>query len=327
MAAFVLTGVPEGQRHYEPLGNLFLFFDEEDHPVTDYRRELDLEQGVASVSYLRNGVRYSRESFVSYPAQTLTLRLTADKPGQLSFHTQLARGSEPWNKDRFSKHKFKYQVGFNAYVDESRSLSEDTTMMRGRCGGSDAVEFASVLKVKVSGGTVRTLGNSVIVENADEAVIYVSASTTFRDSDPLGWSAARVNNAAEMPYDQFKLEHIADYRTLFDRAKLSLPETPDCWMLPTDERLRNVKNGQQDDGLATLYFQYGRYLMIASSRPGSLPSTLQGIWNQDMLPIWDSKYTININTQMNYWPSESCNLAECHEPLFELLERMREPGA
>ncbi len=326
LAGFALTGIPEGQRHYEPLGNLFLFFDDEETSVTDYVRELDLETGMASVSYMKDGVRFHREMFVSYPAQVMALRLTASVPGSLSFHTQLSRGREPWNKEPFSKHKFKYQVGFNAYVDESRSLSSDTTMMRGQCGGEGSIVFGSVVKAEAEGGTAETIGNSIVIRNADSVTLYVAASTTFRTPDPIQACEARVNEAAKMSYRQLKEEHIRDYQSLFGRVRFTLPESGLLAGVPTNQRLKRVQEGQPDNGLIALYFQFGRYLMIAGSRPGSLPTTLQGIWNQDMLPIWDSKYTININTQMNYWPSEACNLAECHQPLFDLLERMREPG-
>ncbi|MBD0381853.1 glycoside hydrolase family 95 protein [Paenibacillus sedimenti] len=326
LAAFALTGVPEGQRHYEPLGNLYMFFAGEEGEITEYKRELDLETGIAAVSYKRDGVRYRREIFASFPNQCLVIHLTADTPGSLTFHTQLARGNEPWNYDPFGKHKFKYQVGFNAYVDESRALSDLSTMMRGQCGGRDGVDFAGMMKVKAEGGHVSTIGNTVLVEGADSATLYLTAGTTFRTEDPLAYCTDKIEEAQRQPYERLRCRHIEDYRSLFDRVCFSLPYPDSLDGQPTDVRLRRVSAGERDDGLLTLYFQFGRYLMIAGSRPGSLPTTLQGIWNQDMLPIWDSKYTININTQMNYWPSETCNLAECHLPLFELLERMRAPG-
>ncbi|MGM0883780.1 MAG: glycoside hydrolase family 95 protein [Bacillota bacterium] len=326
LAAFALPGVPEGQRHYEPLGNFYLFFGGEEGEITEYIRELDLETGVAAVSYNRDGVQYRREIFTSFPNQSLVIRLTADTPGSLTFHTQLARGNEPWNYDPIGKHKFKYQVGFNAYVDESRALSDDSTMMRGQCGGRDGITFASMFKVKAEGGNVSTIGNTVLVEGADSATIYLAAGTTFRTDDPLAYCKDKIEEAQGYPYDQLRTRHIEDYQSLFNRVSFTLPNSDSLDRLPTDARLRRISAGERDDGLVAVYFQFGRYLTIAGSRPGSLPTTLQGIWNQDMLPIWDSKYTININTQMNYWPSEACNLAECHLPLFELLERMRVPG-
>lgn len=326
LAAFALTGVPEGQRHYETLGNLFLFFDEEGE-VENYHRALDLETAILTSSFTKNGVSYRREAFTSYPSQVFVMHLTADQLGSLSFHTQLARGNSIWNRDPFSKYTFKYQVGFNAYVDENVALSQDSVCMKGRCGGEDAISFASVLKIKVSGGTVQTIGNTILVEGANTATIYLAAATTFREADPLAYAVEEIEQATLQTYDQLKREHIADYESLFHRVHFKLSSAGDSLNhLPTDTRLERVRRGERDDDLIPLYFQYGRYLMIAGSRPGSLPLTLQGIWNQDMLPVWDSKYTININTQMNYWPSEACNLADCHLPLFDLIERMREPG-
>lgn len=337
LAAFALTGVPEGQRHYETLGNLFLFFDEEGE-TENYYRALDLETAIVTSSFTKNGVTYHREAFTSFPAGVFVLHLTADQSGCLSFHTQLARGNSIWNRDPFSKYTFKYQVGFNAYLDENKALSQDSVYMKGRCGGEDAVTFASAMKIKITGGTVKTIGNSIIVEGADEATIYLAAATTYREADPVGYAVKRIEHAALQAYDELKREHIADYQALFQRVQFKLASGGniedgrndrndlDLNQLPTDARLERVRAGERDDDLIPLYFQYGRYLMIAGSRPGSLPLTLQGIWNQDMLPVWDSKYTININTQMNYWPSEACNLADCHLPLFDLIETMREPG-
>ncbi len=159
--------------------------------------------------------------------------------------------------------------------------------------------------------------------------MFISAATSFRYEDPLKASLDFINNAQKHSYDDLLAEHIKDYQRLFKRVELNIDDADldeSRHMLPTDERLENIKKGAKDNELIGLYFQFGRYLLISCSRPGSLPANLQGIWNQDFLPPWDSKYTININTQMNYWPAENCNLAECHKPLFDHIERMREPG-
>lgn len=325
LAAFALTGVPEGQRHYEPLGDLYLFFRGEESDITNYHRQLDLETGIATITYNREGVTYRREIFTSFPDQALVIRLTADQPGSLSFHTQLARGNVPGSSEPIEKRKFVYQVGFNANVDENKAISNHSTMMKGRSGGEGGVTFTSVLNIKAEGGSVETIGNSIIVEEADTATIYLTAATTFRYTDPLEYCTNRIEQLLQLSYDQLREKHLNDYQSLFHRVQFNLPHSREKELLPTDIRLNKIAE-DEDPSLVMLYFQFGRYLMIAGSRPGSLPTNLQGIWNKDMLPVWDSKYTININTQMNYWPSEACNLSECHLPLFEHIERMREPG-
>ncbi len=328
LSTFALSGIPEGQRHYEPLGDLYLFFSNEKGNVTAYKRELDLHSGVTRVEYNLNGINYKREIFTSYPHQAVVIRLTADQKGAISFHTQLSRGNEPWNDEPYSTYKFRYNGGFNAFVDQSRALGPDSSIMSGQCGGKGAIEFYSMLKVKAEGGSTNSIGNSVIVKGADSVTLFLTASTTFRDTDLEKTCLERINRVCQLPYEEVFHTHLEDYTRLFNRVLLNLEDEngKEADKLPTDERLERIKQGGEDHGLIQLFFQYGRYLLISGSRPGSLPANLQGIWNKDMLPVWDSKYTININTQMNYWPAESCNLSECHEPLFDLLERMREPG-
>lgn len=183
----------------------------------------------------------------------------------------------------------------------------DSLWVSGKCGGEGGVEFAGGAKVLQQGGSLEIIGNNVIVKGADSAVILFTAATTFREEDPHAYCKETLEKAAGYSYDELAERQLQDYSSLFSKMELDL--------------------GDAEDGrLLEFFFQYGRYLLIASSRPGSLPANLQGIWNQDMLPVWDSKYTININTQMNYWPAETCNLSQCHEPLFDLIERMRENG-
>lgn len=328
LAVYALSGIPEGQRHYEPLGDLYLFFAGEKGLVSEYRRELELSTATARTEFVLNGVRYRREAFASYPHQAMVIRLTADTPGAISFHTQLSRGTVPWNDEPFSTYKFRYNGGFNAYVDKSRAAGPDCTVMCGQCGGQGAVSFCGAVKAVAEGGSVRTMGNSILVEHADAVTLFLTASTTFREENPEETCLCRLEELAKIPCEELRKAHLDDYRALFDRVRLDICTEQDAGLedLPTDARLERLRDGGGDAGLVNLFFQYGRYLLIASSRPGSLPANLQGIWNQQMLPIWDSKYTININAQMNYWPAESCNLSECHLPLFDLLERMREPG-
>jgi alpha-L-fucosidase 2 len=198
--------------------------------------------------------------------------------------------------------------------------------MRGECGGKGGSSFCAVLKALPEGGTCRTLGEYLLVEGADAITLLLAAGTTFRQPDPELSCKQQLTELSRFTYPELRVRHIANYQELYGRVNLELPESPELQALPTDERLDRLRKGGEDHGLIATYFQFGRYLLISSSRPGSLPANLQGIWNDSFTPPWDSKFTININTQMNYWLAENCNLAECHEPLFDLIERMREPG-
>lgn len=307
MAAFALTAIPETQRHYVPLGDLFLQFDAIDESqVTEYERELDLSDAVVRVAYRAGTVNYRREMFASYPNGAIVIRLTADAPGRISFSARLGR-------ERFR------------YVDHIRTLGGRSIVMSGNSGGG--VNYCGVATCRPEGGRMQTIGEHIVVEDADAVTLVIATFTDFREPDPEAAAIARAEHVVSQSYDDLLSAHREDYRRLFNRMTLRLhgdsaAEETDAAPQDTSERLERMKAGADDPGLIALYFQYGRYLMISSSRPGSLPANLQGIWNKDMLPAWDSKYTININAQMNYWPAELCNLSECHEPLFELIERV-----
>ena len=307
LASMSMAGMPQAQRHYLPLGDLRLSFGGHDEPVEAYLRELDLENGVCRVSYRIGEVEYTREHFASYPDQAIVIRLSASRRGALSFKARFDRGS--WRAME--------------RTDPWRSCG---LAMRGHCGGEGGRSFAAVLRANVEDGECRTIGEHVVVEGASSVTLLLAAGTTFRHLDPEQEAKDRLDELWQIPYARLLARHTADYRSLYARTELRLPEDSSWDHLPTDERLKRFGAGQDDHGLLADYFQYGRYLLIASSRPGSLPANLQGIWNDSFSPAWDSKFTININTQMNYWHAETCNLAECHEPLFDLIERMREPG-
>lgn len=308
LAVMALSGVPEGQRHYMPLADLTLAFAGHEGEVEDYRRELDLSTGIASVTYRTGGVRYNREILSSHVDQVLTVRLEADMPGALSLTARLMRGE---------KNKYAEQIG---------KLSDRSIAIRGNCGGGGS-DFCAVLHAEAHGGAVSVIGEHLIVDQADSLTLYLAAATTFRYDDPEAECFRRVEEAVAKTYSRLKDDHQGDFGRLYDRVsfKLNSP-SDDIADLPTDKRLEQIREGGEDAGIIPLYFQYGRYLLISSSRPGSLPANLQGIWNDKIEPPWDSKYTININAQMNYWHAETCNLSECHEPLFDLIERMRERG-
>jgi alpha-L-fucosidase 2 len=329
LAARVLVGVPDGQRHYETLGDLYLANADSDETVGIYRRELDLEQGIARVRYATERADYSREYFSSYPDQVMAIRLASSVQGGLSFSILFGRGAvlepSPWSDT------LRHPVGFHAYIDRIGFNAEGDMIVRGRSGGEEGVRFCCAIRLLPEGGRVWRKGGQLILEQADAATVLVTACTDFRISKEKleAECIRRMNLASAKSYEQLRSDHIHDYRSLFQRVELSLQghdDVSDLALLPTNRRLERVRAGSDDPGLVSLYYQFGRYLLISSSRPGSLPVNLQGIWNKDMLPIWDSKYTININTEMNYWPAESCNLPECHEPLFDFIERLRVRG-
>jgi alpha-L-fucosidase 2 len=308
LSLLALSGVPETQRHYVPLGDLNLTFHHEGE-AADYSRVLDLTTGIASVAYRVGDVHYKRESFASYPDEALVIRLTADRGGAVSFAARLTRGPN------------------NRYYDEIARADERTLVMRGNGGGTGGVDFRMALRASTEGGSVKIVGEHLLVEGANSVTLVLTAATTFRFVEPEAEALRSSNKAAESGYERLRQRQADDVRALMERVAIRLgAERNELDSLPTDVRLQRVRGGADDPGLTALYYQFGRYLLVASSRPGSLPANLQGIWNDRILPPWDSKYTININTQMNYWPAENGNLAECHEPLFDMIERMREPG-
>ncbi len=308
------TGMPDTQRHYELLGDLFLQCP---HPESceEYRRTLDLNTAVASVQYQVEGVTYRREYFVSAPDQVIVIKLSADRHGYLNTIVRFRRQGQV--EDRLCNK--------SSFLEEVKQHGKSGVLLAGRDGGENAIQFYGLMDVRTTGGTLTRIGQNLHIECADEAVVVLGAATSFYHDNPLGVVTQQVNAALNTDYDTLKARHIEDYQRLYSRVFFTLNDAEQS-DLPTDQRLQRVSDGAFDPGLITQYFQFGRYLLISCSRPGTMPANLQGIWNTDWLPPWDSKYTININTEMNYFHAETCNLAECHQPLFDLLERMREPG-
>ena len=309
LAELSLTGVPLRQRHYQPLGDVLLTFDHHPADVEKYTRQLDVETGTVTIRYVYKEITYTREIIASYPDQSIIIHLTSSAPQSISVKALLDRG------------------GKARKLDESIALSADSLMMRGETGGKDGITFRCHLKAKAEGGKLHTIGNRLLVEKADSVTLVITGSTSYRENDPEISCIKQAERVIDRDFSKIKQDHIADHQSLYSKMELHVEEADQTVnQLPTDERLARVKAGNHDNGLINLYFNFGRYLLIASSRPGSLPANLQGIWNAEMTPPWDSKYTININTQMNYWPAEVCNLSECHIPLFDHIERMIEPG-
>ena len=303
LCAFGLSGIPEEQRHYEPLGDLYIEYAGRDFQISDYHRELNIDTAVALTEFDNEGVHYRRQMIASYPANAMIIHLEADQPGKLTFHAQLSRGTTPWDNHPYQEQTCR-RPNYNVFADSIVALDGNIQRMTAQSGGKGGVSTAAAIKILPVGGTTERIGNTIFVRNADEAMIILAADTTFREENPEQSVVDRVNQVANQSWEELLQEHIADYQSLFHRVNLEIEGA--------EEIVR--------------FFQYGRYLLIASSRPGSLPANLQGIWNEDYAPAWGSKYTININTEMNYWPVLLCNLAECQEPLITLLENMRENG-
>lgn len=304
LCAFALSGMPEEQRHYEPLGDLYIEFAGRHYEdITDYSRELDIKDAIATVTYKKDGVTYSRQVIASNPADAMIIHITVDKPGSLSFHALLTKGNDPWYMAPYEEQEIR-RPAYNGYADSIKALGDNIQQMLAKAGGEGGVRMAAAIKVVAKGGSTEKVGNTYLVRNADEATIILAADTTFRVENPEETTLARVKKLSEKSWEELLEEHLKDYHSLFDRVDLEI------------EGFEEIVR----------FFQFGRYLLIASSRPGSLPANLQGIWNKDYAPAWGSKYTININTEMNYWPALNCNLAECQEPLITHLENMRENG-
>ena len=306
LAELSMFGMPHRQATYQMLGDMTLLFGghHEEH-VTAYRRSLDVDDGVAAVEYELDGVNYRREIFASAPDGVIVVRLEANAPGSVDVGTH-------------------YYRRYNAL----HAVERSDHVIRGAVGarGTGLVSRARVL---AEGGSWEALGDHIRVTGADAVTILVGASTDFRSDNPEATCLAAVDAAAARAYDELRTRHVEDHRPAMRRVRLRLADEPDAELdaLPTNERLDRVKAGELDPGLVERHFQFGRYLLLGSSRPGTLPANLQGIWNDSFQPAWDSKFTININLQMNYWPAEVANLSECHEPLFDLIDRLRVTGA
>ncbi len=305
-----MMGIPPRIESYQPLGDLLLSLPAVPE-VADYRRDLDLDTGIASVTYRAGGATYRREVFASAPDQVIVVRLTCDQPGRVHAGLRLAREQDA----------------------ECLSDPEDAgrLFLRGRVrakhhetGEDVGLRFEAQLLVIPAGGRMANAGGKIAVEGADSLTVLLAGATAYRGGDPEALCRARLQTVGRI-YEALRAAHVADHRKLFRRVRLDLGTGPNA-ALPTDERLAAVQAGADDPGLAALYFQYGRYLLMGSSRRGDLPANLQGIWNEHLSAPWNSDFHTNINLQMNYWPAEVCNLSECHLPLFDLMDSLVAPG-
>jgi alpha-L-fucosidase 2 len=313
-------GYPVEQMKYQALGTLVLKLTKD--PATAYRHQLDLDTAIAATTYEQNGVRFRREVFSSPVDQVLVVRLTADSPGKISFVCQL-RGVRNQTHSNYATDYFRMD-GFGPDGLVLRGKSADYMGVEGK------LRYEARLRASVEGGTVKVIDDELSVAGADAVTVVLAAATNFVNykdvsADPAARVEATLKAVQGKAYEAMRAAHVKEHQRLFRRAAMALPATANS-ALATDERLKAF-DGANDPALAALVFQFGRYLLISSSRPGTQPANLQGIWNKDQNPMWDAKYTTNINTQMNYWPAEVGNLSECAEPLFALIKDLTDQGA
>ena len=312
-------GRPLAQAAFQPLGDLALAFENVE-PATDYRRELDLATGVARIAFRAGDTTFTREVFVSYSDRVLVVRVSADRPGQVSV---TARLQSPYREHATAQ-------GTKLVMD-GHWLGPITNNWLIASVEGKGLAFQAALAAQADGGHVEASQDALRVREANAVTFLVTAATSFRNyhditGNPAAACADALSAAAKRTYATLIARHRKDFGALMNRVRLQVGEGTNS-MLPTDARLQAFRDGQADPALEALAFQFGRYLLAASSRAGGQPANLQGIWDEAVSPPWGSKYTININTEMNYWPAEVCNLAECHQPLFDLLKDISVTGA
>lgn len=284
---------------YQTLGDLTVQFKTAGQAFSQYKRQLNIDEAIASVVYQNEGVQYSREIFSSAVDQVLVIRLTASKSKSISVDAVLSR------------------PGNTAVI----SAEGNTLVMREHTGNGVGVKLITRMQVVHENGLMSVANNTISVTHADIVTIYLTASTDYQSSSYQEDTKQQLAAAVVKPYDQLKRDHIRDYQEYFNRVSIALGHT-DNESLPTDERLRNFAAGNPDPALISLYYQFGRYLLISSSRPGDLPANLQGLWADGLTPPWDADYHININIQMNYWPAEIANLSELHTSFLSFIDSL-----
>ena len=310
---------PLGQMCYQPFGNIKLTFPGHEN-ASNYERRLNIRNAISTVYYEVGDVGYKREVFASFPNQAIIIRLESSKKGALNFNVGLD-----------SPHSICHvQVNGNQLILSGKSNNYPPGKTKqGVPYPESKITFEARLQVVHEGGELIQKENSIEIINGGKATLYLVAATNFLSYKDIGGSPserceAYMKNLPQKPYETIKNIHKNDFQTYFDRVSLDLGSSK-ISKRPTDIRLATFGN-DEDPSLVSLLYQYGRYLLISSSRPGSQPATLQGVWNDRMLPPWDSKYTININTEMNYWPAEITNLSEMTEPLIKMVEDISETG-
>jgi len=340
---------------YQPLGDLRLSFPGLGD-VTGYRRELDLATAVARTTYTRGDVTFTREYFATHPDRAIVVRLTASKPKSITITVKLdsvhptartaASGETLVMKGQLPGIALRRELNWVEQRGEQWKYPEIWDKNGKRRPGAAQVLYAEQVgrrgmffdthvRARAAGGTVRALDDALSVENADEVVLLLTSGSSYngfrkspssQGADPGAEAAAAMSRAAAKSCEELLDAHVRDYRALYDRVSIDLGAPTQQSALPTNQRVARYARGG-DEALAALYFQFGRYLMIAGSRPGGQPLNLQGIWNREVIPPWASAYTTNINAEMNYWPAELTNLSECHEPLLRMVKELSVTGA
>ena len=326
MAEETLKSDPLRIRSFQPVGDINIqyagsVYRTRNSVVLDYQRKLDLETGIAKSTFVLDSVKFTQEVFVSAVNDIIVVRLKSETAGKLTFKLSLNRKQDATVS----------ATGANEITLQGQIVDLP------RPGTSPAgiyMKFAARIIGNNKGGTLTTVNNSFFVENADEAVFYLTAATDYnlsllnydRSIDPVRKCATILSQVKEKPYDTVKSAHVTDHAAMFNRVTFNLFDDTNIH-LPTDKRLQAIKNGIIDKSFTCLLFQYGRYLLMGSSRkPGTLPANLQGVWNQDFDAAWNSDFHTNINIQMNYWPAEVCNLSETVIPFSDLINALRVPG-
>jgi len=319
---------------YLPMAELYIHQQLKDTVCKNYYRDLDISKAVSTTTFNSSGITFTRKVFSSAPDQVVIVRLTSSKPGQLNLnissksllHYHLIKGgtNKLIMKGRAPSHNDP-----NYYTHNDHPVEYDES---DKCAG---MRFEMIVKALNTGGTVSTDTSGITVKNATSLTLFISAATSFNgfdrcpDKDDQFVAENYLKRAFAKPYSLLFNSHIKDYQKYFDRVSLEINKKAENKYehLPTDERIKAYTNGSIDPGYETLYFQYGRYLLISSSRPGGVAANLQGIWNNELRPPWSSNYTININTEMNYWPAEVTNLSEMHQPVFSLIKGLSVTGS
>ena len=313
---------------YAPLGTLFLEFDQKGEPQ-NYRRELNISEAVSKVSYELNGVKYTREYFISYPDQVMVIRLTANKKGTLNFGVKFE--SQLKNTVSIVGNELNVKGSAPVHAEPGYQGDKPNAVVFDDNRGT---RFITLIKIKNTDGKLSATGSTVNLSGGTEALVFVSIATSFNgfDKNPATEgkyaqlkASQQLQNAVPQSYEKLKTAHLADYQKYFSRVSLILGQT-DAPDLPTDERLRRYAEGKEDKNLEVLYFQFGRYLLISSSRTPGVPANLQGIWNPHIRPPWSSNYTTNINAEENYWLAENTNLSEFHLPLLSFIKNLAITG-
>ncbi|MDE5853656.1 MAG: glycoside hydrolase family 95 protein [Ruminococcus sp.] len=315
-----LQGVTPDMRRYMPLGNLYIN-NKFSGKAKEYSRTLDISTAVSSVRFTADEKQFTRNIFCSAPDEVMVIDIHGDTPASITMDCFLD--------------------GRDGYYDDNRPCGKNMLMYTGGTGSKDGIFFAVCLGAKADGGEICTVGGKISIKNADSVMLVLSVKTSFYTENYIESAEIDAEMALQCSYDELYFRHVSDYQSLFERVEFSLNDNGDSngenpAEMNTNERIARLKGDEMDskdcerlihdNKLMELYFNFGRYLMISASRNGTQPMNLQGIWNEDMIAPWGSKYTTNINTEMNYWCAESCNLSECHLPLFELLERVCKNG-